>query len=237
MNETAQFRLPLLAAAQAQKHVTVNEALVRLDVLARLRVVSASVAVPPPAPEEGEAWIVPDGASGAWAGRRGEVAIWINGGWCFAAPRPGWTATDESTALTLVHDGSDWIPEAAVASVSGAATVLRIHEFDHAVPGGAVSVTEEFIPAQSSVIGVTARVLSGLGGTATSWSLGVAGSANRYGSGLGLAAGSHALGLTGTPVTYYEDTPLRLTAEGGSFGGGLVRIAVHLWTLRPPRPA
>ena len=36
MAETAKLTLPLLEAAQAQKHVTVNEALVRLDAAAHL---------------------------------------------------------------------------------------------------------------------------------------------------------------------------------------------------------
>jgi len=35
MTETFQFRLPLVEAAQAQKHVTVNEALARLVVLSK----------------------------------------------------------------------------------------------------------------------------------------------------------------------------------------------------------
>ena len=36
MNETTQLKLPLLQPAQAQKHVTVNEALALLDQLALL---------------------------------------------------------------------------------------------------------------------------------------------------------------------------------------------------------
>ncbi len=46
MSETYQFKLALLEAAQAQKHVTVNEAFARLDALAQLRVQSRSADVP-----------------------------------------------------------------------------------------------------------------------------------------------------------------------------------------------
>ena len=48
-NETMRLQLPLLQPAQAQKHVTVNEALMRLDGLTNAVLESASVAVPPEA--------------------------------------------------------------------------------------------------------------------------------------------------------------------------------------------
>jgi hypothetical protein len=63
----------------------------------------------------------------------------------------------------------------------------------------------------------------------------VAGSDNRYGSGLGLALNSYLRGLSGAPVTYYADTPLLLTAEGGAFAAGTVRLALHLVELEPPQ--
>ena len=47
MSETTQLGLPLLQPAQAQKHVTVNEALVRLDGLTQLVLASATVTAPP----------------------------------------------------------------------------------------------------------------------------------------------------------------------------------------------
>ena len=47
MGETANLGLPLLQPAQAQKHVTVNEALVRLDAALHLSLLSISTATPP----------------------------------------------------------------------------------------------------------------------------------------------------------------------------------------------
>jgi len=61
MVETTQFKLPLVDAAQAQKHVTVNEALARLDTAAQLRLVSISVTVPPVTAGDGVAYYVPSG--------------------------------------------------------------------------------------------------------------------------------------------------------------------------------
>ena len=85
--ETNLLRLPYLAAAQAQKHVTHNEALRQLDAIVHLAVIDATHNDPPASPEEGDRYIVAGGASGAWAGQEGCVASFTDGAWMFAAPR------------------------------------------------------------------------------------------------------------------------------------------------------
>src|SRR5690606_23097021 len=67
---TGRHFLPLLQPAQAQKHVTVNESLLRLDGLVNLVLQSAGSGQPP-AVVEGECWWVPPGAVDAWAGQEG----------------------------------------------------------------------------------------------------------------------------------------------------------------------
>lgn len=49
---TTHLKLPFLAAAQAQKHVTHNEALALVDLVVQLAVVSDSVNAPPADPDE-----------------------------------------------------------------------------------------------------------------------------------------------------------------------------------------
>lgn len=67
--ETDRLGLPYLMPAQAQKHVTVNEALRKLDALVQPRVLSRAVSAEPAAPAAGDAYILPAGASGtAWDG-------------------------------------------------------------------------------------------------------------------------------------------------------------------------
>jgi hypothetical protein len=229
--------LPLVMPAQAQKHVTVNEALARLDAVAQLRVVSSVELEPPAAALDGASYLVPGGATGAWAGMAGRIAVRCNGGWVFVVPRAGWRAWDESRGGHQAFDGLGWVPDAVVVSPHGAGTTWKVVEFDHAVTTGATNVTAVAIPAQAQVIGVTGRVASALSGPGlTGWRVGVAGSDNRYGSGLGIQLNSHLVGLSGAPVTYYAPTPLLLSAEGGSFAGGTVRLALHLVGLQPPRP-
>jgi hypothetical protein len=109
-------------------------------------------------------------------------------------------------------------------------------EFDHSIASGSTNLTLVAIPASAQVLGVTGRVVSAVVGSAlTGWRIGVSGSNDRYGSGLGTAVNSYLLGMSGTPVTYYSPTPLLMSAEGGSFSSGVVRLAVHLAEVLPPR--
>ena len=159
----------------------------------------------------------------------------MNAGWAIVTPQAGWQGwlADEGTMAAV--DGTTWVAGLGAVSANGAGTSVRVIELDHTLTAGGTSDTAPVIPAQSSVIGVTARVLTTISGSAAAWRLGVAGSDDRYGTGLGLAAGSWARGLTGTPLAYYSDTPLRLSGEGGDFSDGTVRLAVHVMKLALPR--
>ena len=232
MSETPRFAMPLLDAAQAQKHVTVNEALMRADVLGAGRVEDRHLTEPPATPLDGHAHIVGAGATGAWAGRDGELALFLNGGWEFVVPWDGCTVWVAAERTRLTRLGGVWTQEQGGISPGGAATMARIAEIDHVV-AGAVSTTAPVIPDKAVVLGVTGRVLAAITG-ASGWSLGVAGSPDRYGAGYGTGAGAYAHGVTGQPQAYYGGTPLVLTAQGGAFAGGTVRLAVHLLELQPP---
>lgn len=236
MAETSQFELPLLASAQAQKHVTVNEALAVLDCVAQLRLLSATIATPPTDVVDGDAYMLPLGADGAWAGMDGKLAIAVNGGWRFLTPKAGWQSFNTETGTHQLYDGTDWLDSTLAATPSGTATEFQIVELDHQITAGSSNVTAPIIPAQSVVTGVTARVSETITGTLSSWQMGVPGGLDRYGTGFGLPLNSFALGLTGSPLAYYSDTGIELTADGGDFSGGTIRIAVHYMRLVPPRP-
>lgn len=227
MTDTLQFGLPLIAPQQAQKHVTVNEALGRLDALAQIVLVSRAQTTPPLTQPEGQAWALPAAPVNQWAGQGGKIAIYLNGGWVFVTPRRGWRAFVADEGVELFHDGVQWRGGALAVSPSGAGTFVKLREFDHVIGAGALSVTATGIAANELVIAVTARVIDEITGSLTSWRLGTSGAEDRFGSGLGLAYGSFARGLLGTPMTYYSFAPLELRAEGGEFAGGQVRLVVH----------
>lgn len=236
MSKTAQLMLPLVMPAQAQKHVTVNQAFAILDALTQLRVESASISAPPEASAEGDAYLVPHAAEGAWKDKATSIAVSSNAGWIFLTPRPGWRAWDQEQAVWRIFDGSDWIANVLAISPRGARLSARIIEFDHTFRSGSTNATMGQIPSGAQVFGVSGRVIVPITGAGVSgWRVGVAGSDDRYGHGLGTALNSHIAGLSGAPVTYYSNTPLLLSAEGGSFATGVVRLAIHLLEIEPPR--
>ncbi|MDJ0827178.1 MAG: DUF2793 domain-containing protein [Rhodobacter sp.] len=234
MSETAKFALPLVQPAQAQKHVTVNEALVRLDGMTQLTLASATEGTPPVAAEDGDSYAVPLGAVNAWEGHAGEVAVWSNGGWVFVTPAIGWRAWIADAGEAALFDGVSWIAGGLAVSANRAVSAFQVLEFDHVLAAGASSSTTVEIPQYAMVFAVTGRIKTALTGTLTSWDFGVSGSTNRYGSGLGLAQGSWISGMGGQPTTYWSDTPLELTANGGDFAGGEVRLAIHYYSATPP---
>jgi hypothetical protein len=234
MPDTPRLALPLLDGGQAQKHVTVNEALALLDAFGAAAVVSRTRATPPAAPADGALHVVGAGGQGDWAGRDGALAAFLNGGWAFRAPEPGRRVHVRDEGAEAVFDGARWV-EGRAAGRAGAATLLRVVSIDHAIAGGASSATAPFIPDKAVVIGVTGRVLETVRGAGlTGWRLGVAGAPGRYGAGYGLAAGSFAQGVTTAPTAYFGGAGLVLEAEGGVFEGGIVRLAAHLLEVEPP---
>lgn len=236
MARTTQLALPLVMPSQAQKHVTVNEALLRLDAIVNLKITASDVASPPNAADEGTSFIVPSGADGAWAGRAGHVAVRSNGGWLFLVPKVGWLAWDEPSGQRIYYDGVDWVGNVVAASPGGARSVWNVVEHQWALVPGSSNVTSAVIPAGAQVFGVTGRVAQAITGSGlTSWRIGVSGSDNRYGSGLGLGQNSYLIGMSGSPVTYYGDSPLLITAEGGNFGVGRINFAIHYLKLVAPR--
>lgn len=123
MPQTARFALPLLAMAQAQKEVTHNEALTLLDALVQASIDDGPLAAPPASPDEGQCWLAGDGATGAWAGEDGKLAIWSGGGWRFVAPREGMRLIRLSDNAWLRYQAGAWVAPAEVVSPAGGVTI------------------------------------------------------------------------------------------------------------------
>lgn len=108
MDMTARLSLPFIMPQQAQKHITHNEALQALDALVQPVVESRTNTHPPASPLPGEAFIVPPGAGGAWAGHSKEIAAWQAGAWLFYDPAPGWQAYVKAERTNVVFDDGEW---------------------------------------------------------------------------------------------------------------------------------
>jgi hypothetical protein len=108
MTTTPHLALPLIVAAQAQKHVTHNEALASLDALVQLSVKERNRTAAPASPAEGDRYLVGTGATGVFAGHADEIALFDGGAWRFLAPRAGWLAYVAAEDLFLLNDGAAW---------------------------------------------------------------------------------------------------------------------------------
>jgi hypothetical protein len=108
MADTTHLMLPLMAAAQAQKHVTHNEAILRLDAIVQLAVIDRDLTAPPANPSDGDRYIVASGGTGAWADWDLNVAWFVDGVWTKLVPREGWRAWIADEDVLVVWDGSAW---------------------------------------------------------------------------------------------------------------------------------
>lgn len=120
MNETsARLGLPLMAAGQAQKEVTHNEALLLIDSL--IAPVSEAVPqnVPPISPVAGQCWLVGATPTGAWAGQAHRLAGWSASGWRFADMPIGSRVRIASNGQGWLRIPTGWQPPATVALTNG----------------------------------------------------------------------------------------------------------------------
>ena len=127
-DHSARLALPYLAAGQMQKHVTLNEALTRLDALVQTVVVSRTATAQPGAPADGGLWILPVGATGAdWSMRpTGALVRAEGGGWTVVTAGDGLIALVEDADEVVVRHGGDWAPLGARLGVAQALTRLGI---------------------------------------------------------------------------------------------------------------
>lgn len=223
MDDTPNLHLPYLLAAQAQKHVTHNEALRALDAIVHLAVLDAGLATPPASPVEAARYIVATGATGVWSGQAGKIAAWQDGAWSFHTPRAGWLCWITGANRSVVYDGTGWIPlpvspGAAPVSLNlsahGATNVHSIVEQELVLSGASVDSTV-LIPDRAIVLCVSTRTTQAVTG-ATSYGCGIASDPVKYGNLLGVAVGSANSGVT-APTAFYAATPVRITANGGNF--------------------
>ena len=104
---TPKLDLPYIAPAQAQKHVTHNEAIRALDALVQLSVTGIADS-PAENPEEGERYIVGDNPTGVFDGQAQNIAAFQDGAWSFFTPQNGWRAYEQSQESLLVFTGTEW---------------------------------------------------------------------------------------------------------------------------------
>lgn len=112
---TPALALPFILASQADKHVTLNEALHRLDIMTQCVVESRKVTTEPTSPTNGQTWIVPSGATGViWSTLpAGTLARFAEGSWRTVSPLRGFRVYIIDELRPCTFDGTAWSLEAS----------------------------------------------------------------------------------------------------------------------------
>ncbi len=107
---TPRLGLPWLMPAQAQKHVTVNESLGRLDALLGAAVISRSTVAQPSDPAEGDAYLLPLSPTGsAWSHYSPhDLTYFQDGAWFRVPPRTGLRVYVADESALVIWDGAAW---------------------------------------------------------------------------------------------------------------------------------
>lgn len=107
MTNTTNLSIALLATGQAQKEVTINEALIRLDALLNTGALDKDLNIPPSSPATGDLYIVAASPTGDWSGKAGWIT-YFDQIWRFVQPKEGMTlwVRDENKMYTF--DGTNW---------------------------------------------------------------------------------------------------------------------------------
>ena len=132
-----------------------------------------------------------------------------------------WTTVDQGFMPALAN---------IAAAAHGANLQIGMLETLVTLSGGSTNASVQ-IPANCIVLAVGARVVTAITG-ATSYEVGVSGNLSQFGSGLSISAGSTNYGLIG-PTPFYSATTLTITATGGSFSGGQVRLSIAYMLANP----
>jgi hypothetical protein len=193
--------LPYILAAQAQKHVTHNDAIRLLDAVVQLSVLDRDLTAPPASPGDGDRYIVASGATGLWAGWDLNVTTWVDGVWMRLVPRPGWLAWIADEATLCVWDGSAWDAVGVPQDVSDAIFSL-VNDADptkralFSLSGITTATTRTFtLPNTSSELAILAGTQTFTGNKTFSGTLTAAGTVT-------VSAASASIGTATTTATY-----------------------------------
>lgn len=240
--DTANLELPYIIASQAQKHITHNEALLRLDAIVQLSVIDRDLTSPPASPLDGDRYIIAAGGTGDWLGKDGQMAAFQNSTWTFYLPQKGWLCWIADENILLVFSGATWAMASSGSASGGASTIInssangaqtKFELFEEELTlSGANTNSTILIPSRAIVFGVSTRTTQAISGV-TSYDCGIVGELNKYGGSLSIALNSSNSGVTG-PTAFYSDTPIRISANGGNFTGGKVRLAIHYMLCNSP---
>lgn len=108
MTTTSHLNLTLVEQAQAQKEVTVNMALSRIDAVLNTGVKDKDLNAPPASPAAGDVYIIGASPTGDWAGQALRLA-YFDQVWRFIIPNEGMLFWVNDEDKLYVFNGAGWV--------------------------------------------------------------------------------------------------------------------------------
>lgn len=135
MSASANNSIPFVPENTIDPAAGLNESINTIDALLQLAVQTVNTGIAPASPAEGDRHIVGIAPGGAWAGKAGKLARFLDGYWSFYDAR---LALDLASGILYTRSGATWLPIQAEASVAVNGTPASAMDFD----GAGVSVKD-----------------------------------------------------------------------------------------------
>jgi hypothetical protein len=98
-----------LVDGQDGAEISLNRFMLIVDAFLPRMVFSKTTTTPPASPAIQDIYLVPaSGATGAWAGKGNQIAVWSGSEWLFIPPRFGYGLTVADTLSTTIYTGAAW---------------------------------------------------------------------------------------------------------------------------------
>ena len=107
MTSSNNLGIPFVVQSQAQKEVTINDAISILEAMQNRGVADKDLATPPPSPANGDAYIIAASPTGAWSGKAKYIAYY-NASWKFISPNEGLMVWVNDEDKIYVYNGASW---------------------------------------------------------------------------------------------------------------------------------
>ncbi|NDF11895.1 MAG: DUF2793 domain-containing protein [Proteobacteria bacterium] len=117
MTTTNHLAITLVEQSQAQKEVTVNEAISRIDAVLNAGAKDKDLSIPPGSPAAGDVYIIASSPTGAWSGKAKQVA-YFDQVWRFILPNEGMTLWVNDEDLLYSYNGTNWVSSGGVGGSS-----------------------------------------------------------------------------------------------------------------------
>jgi hypothetical protein len=123
--QTPRHQLPYIVVGQAQKEITHNESLAKIDCL--LHPVIQSILIAPPNAfnglQTGMCWLVDVGATGQWQGKDNKIACWNGDKWHYYDAIEGMKLRNITQNVEILFKNGFWLVPGSINDAAGGAII------------------------------------------------------------------------------------------------------------------